>query len=333
MQRDQYTDASVLLFDSRHNIRRQTRSILNNIGFWAITDHDSLEATAQSLHSTRFDLVVLATDDPEDGVVPFVQSIRRGRIGMDPFVPIILTSWRAGARHVEGIVGSGADDLLMHPFSTAQLFERVRMLVRSRKPFVMTEDYFGPDRRKAANRPDNAAVVAVPNALQASVEGRDDVAPSRAAIEHCMRRLERVKIRNAARRIAWIAEDLNGKYGQDGFVGYMEKQLTVLNRSAEVYLRTLDGAGNHTLANLCQAVAKVATGLQGKALNKSGLELLEETALALKVASEIDEDASMTAAEISSAISSIEGSQDKDKGEDWQQPFMGRDVSSGSRSG
>lgn len=330
MQRDQYTDASVLLCDSRHNIRRQTRSILNSIGFWAITDHDSLEATAQSLHSSRFDLLVLATDDPEDGVVPFVQSIRRGRIGMDPFIPIVLTSWQAGPRHVEGIVGSGADDLLMHPFSTAQMFERVRMLVRSRKPFVMTEDYFGPDRRKASSRPDNAAVVAVPNALQASVEGRDDVAPSRAAIEHCMRRLERVKIRNAARRIAWIAENLNGKFGQDGFAGYMEKQLAVLGRSAEVYLSSLDGPERQTLATLCQAVAKVASGMQGKAINKSGLELLEETALALKVASEIEEDTSMTAAEISSAISGIESRQRHEEGEDWQQPFMGRDVSSGS---
>lgn len=331
MQRDQYTDASVLLFDAKHNIRRQTRSILNSIGFWAITDRDSLENTAGALHSTRFDLLVLATDDPDDGVVPFVQSIRRGRIGRDPFVPVILTSWKASTRHVEAIVSSGADDLLMHPFSTSQLFERVRMLVRSRKPFVMTEDYFGPDRRKLSERPEDACVVAVPNALQASVEGREDVAPSRAAIDHCMRRLQRVKVRNAARRIAWIAEDLNGKYGQDGFAGYMEKQLAVLMRSAEIYMKALDGAESHTLANLCQAVIKVVTGLQGQALNKSGLELLEETALALKVASEIDEDTSLTAAQISSAISSIEQRQ-KQTEEDWQQPFMGRKVAGRDRS-
>lgn len=329
MQRDQYTDASVLLCDPRHNIRRQTRSILNSIGFWAINDRDSLESTAQALHSTRYDLLVLATDDPEDGVVKFVQSVRRGRCGADPFVPVILTSWRASQKHVEGIIGSGADDLLMHPFSTAQMFDRVRMLVRSRKPFVMTEDYFGPDRRKIIDRPEDACVVAVPNALQASVEGREDVAPSRAAIELSFRRLERVKVRNIARRIAWIAEDLNGKFGQEGFAGYMEKQLAVLTRSGETYMRTLDGPAGHDLMTLCQAVIKVAVGLQGKALNRSSLELLEETALALRVASEIDEDATLAATQISSAISRIDGRADKKNAAEWEQPFIGDDASNG----
>ena len=329
MQRDQYTDASVLLFDARHNIRRQTRSILNSIGFWAIVDHDSLENTAHALQSTRHDLLVLATDDPEDGVIRFVQAVRRGRCGADPFVPIILTSWRASVKHVEGIVSSGADDLLMHPFSTAQLFERVRMLVRSRKPFVMTEDYFGPDRRKIEDRPEDACVVPVPNALQASVEGREDVAPSRAAIEYSFRRLERVKVRNTARRIAWIAEDLNGKFGQEGFAGYMEKQLAVLRRSAETYMRALDGPEGRTLTTLCEVVVKVVVGLQGKALNKSSLELLEETALALRVASEIDDDTSNAAAQISTAVSRIDGKTPRDEAEEWQQPFIAKDVSSG----
>lgn len=327
MQRDQYTDASVLLFDARHNIRRQTRSVLNSIGFWAIVDHDSLEQTAQSLHSSRFDLLLLATDDPQDGVVSFVQSVRKGRCGLDPFVPVILTSWRANTRYIEAIIGSGADDLLMHPFSTAQLFDRVRMLVRSRKPFVMTEDYFGPDRRKDSDRPADACVVHVPNALQASVERRDDVAPSRAAIDQCYRRLERVKVRNVARRIAWIAEDLNGKFGQEGFAGYLEKQLTVLLRSTEAYMKSLNGPEAANLTTLCQTVMKVAVGQQGNALNKNGLELLEETALALKVASEIDEDTTSAAEQISSVISSIDGKTPRSEAEEWQQPFLGKDVS------
>ncbi len=46
------------------------------------------------------------------------------------------------------MVNSGADDLLLRPFSTTLLGQRIEAHVERRKGFVITTEYVGPDRRK-----------------------------------------------------------------------------------------------------------------------------------------------------------------------------------------
>lgn len=319
MQKDQFAHATVLLFDPKHNIRRQTRSVLNIIGFWDIADFDTLESAVQAAVSRRFDLYVLATEGASDGVAKVVKKIRHGKLGSDPFVPILLTSWNGSLRQVEAIIESGADDLLIHPFATTHMLERVKILSHVRKPFVMTDSYIGPDRRRADVREDDKGVVKVPNALQAAVEERPELGPSPDAVEETLLRLERVKIRNIARRIWWIANDLTKNFGKPGFDGYLEKQLTVLLRSTDSFTDALKLHDAQYLPTLNAAVVKIAAGMQGKPINESSIQLLEETSLALRVASDIDEDSSGAAAEISSAVSRLGvAAEPVMDGEDWR---------------
>jgi hypothetical protein len=64
------------------------------------------------------------------------------------------------------VVSSGADDLLLRPFSTAVLGSRIEAHIERRKGFVITTDYVGPDRRGDAVRPGGTELFDPPNSLR-----------------------------------------------------------------------------------------------------------------------------------------------------------------------
>jgi hypothetical protein len=67
------------------------------------------------------------------------------------------------------VLDSGADDLVLRPFSAATLGQRIRTHVERRKGFVVTTDYVGPDRRRDATRPSNVNLFDPPNSLEMKV--------------------------------------------------------------------------------------------------------------------------------------------------------------------
>ncbi|MBK0572118.1 response regulator receiver protein, partial [Klebsiella pneumoniae] len=82
-----------------------------------------------------------------------IQDLRQGGQGFNPFIVIIVTAWEKSGALVSRVVNSGADDLLLRPFSTTLLGQRIETHVERRKGFVVTTDYVGPDRRKDLTRP------------------------------------------------------------------------------------------------------------------------------------------------------------------------------------
>src|SRR3546814_14054009 len=89
---------------------------------------------------------------PGGDACAMVQAIRHNQLGSNPFVPIIFTTWEADADVVRRVVDSGADDLLIKTLSPAQLLTRINSLVSQRKPFIVTSDYYGTQRRERAAR-------------------------------------------------------------------------------------------------------------------------------------------------------------------------------------
>jgi hypothetical protein len=100
--------------------------------------------------------------------------VRLGDVGPNPFLVVILTTWALREDTVGRVMNSGADDIIVRPYSVSFLAERVRTLVDARKGFVVTGDYVGPDRRKAAVRPPEVNLLDVPNTLR--IKARPDEA-------------------------------------------------------------------------------------------------------------------------------------------------------------
>lgn len=294
MQSPNYHDATVLLFDRKGAVLRQTMSVLTALGFKHILDFQDLAMARQALDNHRADLVILAIESADSGklddggVLKLVDDIRKRRCGIDPFMPILLTTWDASLRSVRAVVDSGSDDMLLHPFSISQMGQRIEVLAKARKPFVVTEDYFGPDRRSSADLKADPSSIVVPNALQARISENKDAAPNAARIEEAFAGLQRLKLRNIARRIWYLANRLKESLGDPSLPLRYEDELTLIRNSVRKYHKTLVQGDDPDLPRLCEDVAKALARLFGMPPDEDGIGLLERNALALRVASKLE---------------------------------------------
>ncbi len=307
MEKEPFANSTVLLFDTKLYVRKQTRSILNIVGFWKIEECESVDDVRLALSSRRFDLAIFAVLDRDDGVSGLVSDVRRFRCGDDPFLPIILSSWDARLGLVRSIIDAGADDFLAHPFSTTDLADRIYAIVSNRKPFIVSEEYFGPDRRTADARGNDAGSVEVPNALQARVEGRPELGPSSDFIESSLSQLRLVKMRNIARRIWAMADVLYKAHNDPSLPDWIERDLLQILKSGRKLHESIQPREVEQLGSLCDTVMQTANRLRTETPSEKDLELLERSALALRVASQLGGDSADAANEISSALAGIRG--------------------------
>jgi DNA-binding response OmpR family regulator len=167
-----FDTAEVLLYDPVTANRMATRATLFAVGFRHVETATTLKAFQERIRVRPPDLVLCEIDSSDTGLCEVIQSLRQGQLGYNPFVVIIATTWEKSAALVKGVVDSGADDLLLRPFSTAQLTSRIETHIQRRKGFVVTTDYVGPDRRNDQSRPSTVELFEPPNSLRMKAKER-----------------------------------------------------------------------------------------------------------------------------------------------------------------
>jgi DNA-binding response OmpR family regulator len=170
MARLTYDNAKTLVYDPVSANRNATRTALYTLGFRHIETAVTLDAFAEAIIYNPPDLAICEAHGVDGPLCELIQRLRQGDTGENPFVVIIVTAWDNSNSLVSRVVNSGADDLLLRPFSVALLGTRIRTHVERRKGFVVTSDYIGPDRRRDSSRPSNVELFEPPNSLKMKVQ-------------------------------------------------------------------------------------------------------------------------------------------------------------------
>ena len=157
MARLSFDSVEALIYDPVSANRTATRAALYSLGFRRTETVSTLEGMIESIQKSPPDLVLCETQGMVDELCAVVQKLRQGSSGHNPFIVIIATAWQKSASLIGKVVDSGADDLLLRPFSTALLGSRIEAHIERRKGFVITSEYVGPDRRRDYNRGANPA--------------------------------------------------------------------------------------------------------------------------------------------------------------------------------
>jgi Response regulator containing a CheY-like receiver domain and an HD-GYP domain len=170
MGRLSYDTADTLVYDPVTAHRNATKAVLYTIGFRNIETCATLEQLAQAMTVAPPDLMLCEAHGAEAELCDLIQALRLGMAGnANPFLVIIVTAWEKNETLVHRVLHSGADDLILRPFSTALLGGRIESHVERRKSFVITYDYVGPDRRSEVERPSKADLFQPPNSLKMKV--------------------------------------------------------------------------------------------------------------------------------------------------------------------
>ncbi|HXJ01709.1 MAG TPA: hypothetical protein VNH44_10830 [Micropepsaceae bacterium] len=143
-----YETARVLVYDPVAPNRNGTRASLFSLGYRNVETVPALDLLTTRLQKDSPDLLLAEVAGAEVETCALVQAIRQGRLGHNPFIVVVVTTWRRDGSIIGQVLNSGADDLVARPVSATALGERIRLLIERRKGFVVTSDYIGPDRRR-----------------------------------------------------------------------------------------------------------------------------------------------------------------------------------------
>ena len=250
-------DITIFYGEPQSGLSTILRTSMRREGFVDVRLFPSLQPMADAIGERAPDLVLIDGEMPGGDACGFIKEIREGRIGGNPFVPTIVTSWQGTESRVRKVIDSGSDDLIIKPNSPEQVLLRMGLLAHRRKPFIVTSDYIGPDRRTETD-PEVPRIV-VPNTLQAKALGQplDDRALQK-AIRSATREVNEERLKRHATVVAQLVGLVIPAYrkGQvDKTTLSRTERLLAVAKDAVVRLR---GTAFEPVAELCAALQSVA---------------------------------------------------------------------------
>ncbi|HEY9079079.1 response regulator [Magnetovibrio sp.] len=142
----------VLVADPYSQLREIIRDILlRGIGVAEVLEARNGREALDTLHDLPCDVVIADTAMDPVGALELTQKIRGGHDGIDPFTPIIVMSGNANLGEIIAVRDAGANDYVAKPLSAKILDLRLHAVVSQPRPFIRSDDFFGPDRRRHMN--------------------------------------------------------------------------------------------------------------------------------------------------------------------------------------
>ncbi|MBL6852352.1 MAG: hypothetical protein ISS15_03255 [Alphaproteobacteria bacterium] len=275
-----FDTTETLVYDPVAANRTATRAALFTLGFRKIETVATLDTFVEAIRRRPPDLALCEAQGSDTALCKTIQDLRQGGQGFNPFIVIIVTAWEKSGALVSRVVNSGADDLLLRPFSTTLLGQRIETHVERRKGFVVTTDYVGPDRRKDLTRPSNIEMFEPPNSLKMKAKDRLSVEETAMRLDGELRgareKLNNEKLKRDAFQISilWrlMQERVPGAYNEElAKIGHLAKGIT----------RRCQDTDFETAIEWCESVLAAVEGLQAGVDRNAAMHLLGHAALSL----------------------------------------------------
>lgn len=138
----------VLLVDDNHHMRVLIGEILRAVGVKHVFEAND---GAEALGAMRLQAIdIVMTDlsmEPLDGI-DFVRLIRNSPDSPNQMIPIVMVTGHSTQKRVAEARDAGVTEFLTKPVTARGVIERINEVVEHPRPFIRTESYFGPDRRR-----------------------------------------------------------------------------------------------------------------------------------------------------------------------------------------
>ena len=304
-----FDNVNLVLADSNWQVREGLKSRLFGEGFRNVRVATRCERLRTAVATIGPDLVIADTDLPDGDVCDLFYAIRHHEVGDNPFLPVIATASTTELPLVRRVVDSGADDLLLKPISTEFLFARIENLIHARKPFVVTTDYIGPDRRMTPRPAAGTPLFDVPNSLKAMATGETDRARLQQGILAAAAVINEEKMGRHAVQITYLVERILAVYHNGGFTGVVADHLDRLLYVAEDISRRMVGTRFAHVSDLCQSLRQITRSLiaAGREPSPKDRQILRELSRAITGAFRRGEEAAAISRDISRSVAEMGG--------------------------
>lgn len=138
----------VLIVDDNHHMRVLLSEVLRAVGLQNLYEAGDGAEALQRMRSHPIDIVI--TDlamEPLDGI-DFVRLLRNSPDSPNQMAPVIMITGHSTMRRISEARDVGVNEFLAKPLTARGVLDRLQKIIDHPRPFVRTDDYFGPDRRR-----------------------------------------------------------------------------------------------------------------------------------------------------------------------------------------
>lgn len=141
----------VLLADDNNYMRRILRMLLQGYGIRKVFEAEDGIHAMTLFNAQAPDIILIDWAMPSLNGLEVLQKIRDPDKSKNPYIPIIMLTSYSEQKHVTQARDNGATEFLCKPISAYSLYQRLVEVTANPRPFIKTENFFGPDRRRNAN--------------------------------------------------------------------------------------------------------------------------------------------------------------------------------------
>ena len=140
----------ILVVDDNVHMRKLIVTILQAFGTTQIYEADGGERAWKLLREINPDVCVLDWMMEGTSGLDVVRMIRTDPASPNPFLPVILLTGYTQLVQVREARDAGINEFIAKPVSVKTMMQRLQAVIESPRPFVRTNVYFGPCRRRRA---------------------------------------------------------------------------------------------------------------------------------------------------------------------------------------
>ncbi len=170
---------------------------------------------------------------------------------------------------------AGADDVMVKPVAPNKMLDRVAHITIHRQPFIVTNDYLGPERRgQDSDRPSKIKQLAVVNTLKAAVEGKRMTSSEiMRAVEANMGEVMAARLDSHGLKLGWVCAHILKAYQEKKIDKGLEERLLILVGVLEDAGRTAHALGQPDLSQICIQMARNVEEMAEQYENPTSLQL------------------------------------------------------------
>ncbi len=272
--KDRMGDVECYLGEPNDQVREGLRSILRDCGFRRARTFSRIGDLLNAVKEETPALLI-ASDDLDPSMFDAIRDIRHFKIGRNPFLMIGLLVRGDVEGAVKRALLAGADDVMIKPVSPGKMMERLAHLTNNRVPFIVTNDYLGPERRRAGDpRPSQIRQLDVVNTLKHACEGRRlSSAELNRAVEGSMKDVMAARLDSHGLKLGWVCAHILKAYVEKRIDKELEERILILVTVLEDASRTATHLGETDLSQICGQMARQVEEMAENYENPTSLQL------------------------------------------------------------
>ena len=139
---------SVMVVDDNRHMLTLISEILRGLNIRNVAALTNAADAFKEMQISAVDLVVSdQVMEPISGI-EFTQLLRTSKDSPDRFVPMIMVTGSSDVQTVNEARDAGVTEFMVKPISARGLYSRILEVINNPRPFIRTNDFFGPDRRR-----------------------------------------------------------------------------------------------------------------------------------------------------------------------------------------